>query len=51
MTQIALGPYSGAAPFVRESPGAGANFEIYGTVNVRGTGSLSINVRGRFGSA
>ena len=29
---------------------AGGNFEMYGTVNFRGTGSLSINVRGRFGS-
>ena len=33
----------------RESPGQPGYYEMYGTVDFRGPGSVSINVRGRFG--
>ncbi len=33
----------------RETPGDPGNYEMYGTVEFRGEGSLSLNVRGRFG--
>ena len=33
----------------RETPRASGYYEMYGTVDFRGTGSLSLNVRGRFG--
>ena len=33
----------------RETPGDPGTYEMYGTVDFRGNGSLSLNVRGRFG--
>ena len=33
----------------RETPGAPGYYEMYGTVDFQGEGSLSLNVRGRFG--